>query len=163
MVGRRRRLTKRGQGSIASPIYGIVAGDGGLMRRRDGGKGRLGSMWGKRAEAAGKRPLRSTQSARQGLRERFAAEQQPKLKTYSLEMTLINLFRNHVFVLLPITILPRHPRLPHALPHSGRDHRPCSGHRRSAFPNAADNKAVRVKAAKYFSKVDLCHSSVVQG
>ena len=55
------------------------------------------------------------------------------------------------------------PPLPHALPHSGRDHRPRSAYRRSAFPNAADNKVVRVKAAKYFSKVDLCHSSAAQG
>jgi hypothetical protein len=50
---------------------------------------------------------------------------------------------------------------PRALPYGSRNHR--SAYRRSAFPNAADNKAVRVKAAKYFSKVDLCHSSAAQG
>jgi hypothetical protein len=51
----------------------------------------------------------------------------------------------------------------HAFPHGGRDHPPCSAYRRSAFPNTADNKVVRVKAAKYFSKVDFYHGSAAQG
>jgi hypothetical protein len=43
---------------------------------------------------------------------------------------------------------------PHALPHGGRDHHPCSAYRRRAFSDAANNEVMKVKAAKYFSKFD---------
>jgi hypothetical protein len=47
--------------------------------------------------------------------------------------------------------------LPHALPHGARDYRSCSTHRRSALPDATNNEVMKIKAEKYFSKLDYCH------